>query len=292
MTLERHSPCKINLLLNVLGKRRDGFHELEMVMYPVGVFDTLYLERTSEPGIVLTCNDPQLPVDSTNLVFRAASRFMEEAQADGGIRIRLEKRIPLAAGLGGGSSNAAHTLSGMNELLGGPLTSEKLFEIAAAIGSDVPFFLQAGPASVFGRGERVIPHSPFQVFDGIWFILIHPGFGISTAWAYQQLSNFPDVLNGKPGRVDAFLKAVELGDIEQIGVSLYNSLEAPALRKYPILALYQDFLKDCGALGALMSGSGSTTFALVHGEEKAREIVDRFRERFGSASWASVVRSS
>src|SRR5262245_37995767 len=149
-TLEKQSPCKVNLLLNILGRRPDGFHELETVIHPVAVFDTLSLTREGN-GIHLTCRDPNLPTDSRNLVYRAAATFLEEAKIKDGVRLDLEKRIPLAAGLGGGSGNAATTLLGLNELFGQPLAHSKLHEIAAGLGSDIPFFLQSKPALATGR---------------------------------------------------------------------------------------------------------------------------------------------
>src|SRR5947209_7329497 len=139
MTLERTSPCKVNLLLNILGRRPDGFHELETVMHPVNFCDRLVFSRGGK-GIQLTCNDPGLPVDSTNLVHRAATAFLSAAGMTEGVRIHLDKKIPQAAGLGGGSGNAATTLLGLNELFGSPLGPEKLHALAAGLGSDIPFF--------------------------------------------------------------------------------------------------------------------------------------------------------
>src|SRR5436190_5289571 len=154
MHLEKQSPCKVNLLLNILGKRADGFHELETVMHPVPVCDTLSFARDGN-GIELACSDPALPTNSSNLVWRAARAFLENAGIVSGVRIHLEKRIPMEAGLGGGSGNAATTLLGLNELFGSPLTPHSLQELAAALGSDVPFFLQGKPALGTGRGERI-----------------------------------------------------------------------------------------------------------------------------------------
>src|SRR5438128_1885718 len=139
MTLQKQSPCKVNLLLNILGKRADGFHELETVMYPIKVFDELSFARRGK-GVQLTCSEPSLPTDSRNLVYRAAARFLEKTNIMEGVRLHLEKKIPLAAGLGGGSANAAVTLLGLNELFGAPLTPEQLEPLAASLGSDVPFF--------------------------------------------------------------------------------------------------------------------------------------------------------
>jgi 4-diphosphocytidyl-2-C-methyl-D-erythritol kinase len=243
-----------------------------------------------ESGIHFTCDHPELPTDRSNLVVRAAEQFLVEAQQAGqGIRIHLTKRIPLAAGLGGGSSNAAQTLVGLNELLGQPLTLASLDRIAATLGSDVNFFLQDQPARATGRGERVEPLAPFDALRGRGMILYHPGFGISTAWAYRELAQHPEALNGRPGRVDALERALRSGDLAEAGQCFYNSLEAPALHKYPILDLYQRFLRENGAWAALMSGSGSTTFALFPDEATARAAVTPFEAQFGTAGWMQVV---
>src|ERR1700743_790079 len=148
------SPCKVNLLLNILGKRADGFHELETVMQPVNFYDELSFERSGS-SVGLSGSEKSLPVDSKNLVHRAATSFLSAAGISAGVKIHLEKKIPLAAGLGGGSGNAATTLLALNELFGNPLASAKLFEIAALLGSDIPFFLQDKPALGIGRGEKI-----------------------------------------------------------------------------------------------------------------------------------------
>ncbi|MEY3535009.1 MAG: 4-diphosphocytidyl-2-C-methyl-D-erythritol kinase [Verrucomicrobiota bacterium] len=290
MPLIRSSPCKVNLLLNILGRRPDGFHDLETLFHPVPLCDELTFELAGESGIHFTCDHPELPTDRSNLVVRAAEQFLVEAQQAGqGIRIHLTKRIPLAAGLGGGSSNAAQTLVGLNELLGQPLTLASLDRIAATLGSDVNFFLQDQPARATGRGERVEPLAPFDALRGRGMILYHPGFGISTAWAYRELAQHPEALNGRPGRVDALERALRSGDLAEAGQCFYNSLEAPALHKYPILDLYQRFLRENGAWAALMSGSGSTTFALFPDEATARAAVTPFEAQFGTAGWMQVV---
>jgi 4-diphosphocytidyl-2-C-methyl-D-erythritol kinase len=288
MTLEKQSPCKVNLLLNILGKRADGFHELETLMHPVRVFDTLHFARGPR-GIALTCNIPGLPTDSGNLVYRAAAAFLEKAGIRDGVRIRLEKRIPLAAGLGGGSGNAAATLLGLNELFGGPLSSGPIREIAASLGSDIPFFLQARPALATGRGEQIEPVDFFPALRDAAWLLIHPGFGISTAWSYQRLARFPASLNGTPGRAQKLVGLLRTADLRAAGAEFYNSLEAPALEKYPLLALFQEFLRAHGATAALMSGSGSTTFALTPGQAAGEELAEEFKSQFGSTGWTTVV---
>jgi len=288
VSLEKQSPCKVNLLLNILGKRADGFHELETVLYPVRVFDRLIFARIGQ-GIQLSCNAPGLPTDARNLVHRAATAFLEAAKVREGVRLELQKHIPLAAGLGGGSGNAATTLLGLNELFGGPLSSEQLQRIAAALGSDVPFFLQDQPALATGRGEQIQPLGAFPALSGAAFLLVHPGFGIATAWAYQQLARFPAAFNGQPGRAQKLVSRLQSADLRAAGAEFYNSLEAPALEKYPLLALFQEFLRANGAAAALMSGSGSTTFAVVHGLDAASALAEEFKARFGAAIWTAVV---
>jgi 4-diphosphocytidyl-2-C-methyl-D-erythritol kinase len=288
VSLERQSPCKVNLLLNILGKRADGFHELETVFYPIRLFDRLSFAR-ADRGIQLSCNVPGLPTDAGNLVYRAAAMFLEAARVRDGVRIELQKHLPLAAGLGGGSGNAATTLLGLNELFGAPLAREDLQRMAAALGSDVPFFLQDQPALATGRGEQIQPLGAFPALSGTAFLLIHPGFGISTAWAYQQLARFPAALNGQPGRARKLISLLQAPDVRAAGAEFYNSLEAPALEKYPLLALFQEFLRANGAVATLMSGSGSTTFAVVRGLDAAAALEEKFKARFGARNWTAVV---
>lgn len=284
----RQSPCKVNLLLNILRKREDGFHELETVMQPVRLCDQITVEK-APAGIQLTCSLPALPVGGTNLVHRAATAFLTAAGVTDGVKIHLEKNIPLAAGLGGGSGNAAHTLCALNELFGLPLTSARLTELAAALGSDVPFFLQSQPALAYGRGELVQPLAPFPALRGAHILLIHPGFGISTAWAYQALARFPDALNGKIGRAQQLIGLLQGEDLAAAGRAFYNSLEAPALPKHPLLAMYQEFLRANGAPAVLMSGSGSTTFAITATRDAADRLRERFQSKFGPTAWTTVA---
>lgn len=288
MPLERPSPCKINLLLNILGRRPDGFHELETVLQPVPIHDLLSFEKIPS-GIQLTCSDPGLPADSTNLVFRAAEKFFSASAVPSGVRIRLEKRIPLAAGLGGGSGNAASALRALNELFGHPLDPARLSLLAAEIGSDVPFFLQDGPALAFGRGENIEPLQPFPALAGAHLLLIHPGFGVSTPWAYQNLARFPAALNGRPGRARALVQSLQSRTLQDAAPDFCNSLEAPVLEKYPLLACFQEFLREQGAAVALMSGSGSTTFALFASRASAESAAEKLKSEFGDYPWIACV---
>ena len=286
--IEKQSHCKVNLLLNILGKRPDGFHELETVMHPIQVHDQLSFTPAGT-GIQLTCSEPSLPTDSRNLVYQAAARFLEAANIKGGVRLRLEKKIPLAAGLGGGSGNAAITLLGLNELFDQPLTADQLQMLAASLGSDIPFFLQSKPALATGRGEHIQPLEFFPALRGAAFLLIHPGFGIPTALAYQHLARFPAALNGKPGRAKKLISLLQTAGLKEASAELYNSLEAPALEKYPLLALFQEFLRANGAAATLMSGSGSTTFAILENQTTAETLAEKFKAKFGHANWIAVV---
>ena len=288
MRLEKKSPCKVNLILNILGKRADGFHELETVMQPVNLCDEMTFERTAV-GLQLTCSHPELPTDSKNLVHRAATSFLAAAKISDGVKIHLQKNLPLAGGIGGGSANAAVTFTALNELFGSPLPLAKLHELAAALGSDVPFFLYDQPALATGRGEKVQTLEHFPALRGKAFFLVHPGFGISTPWSYQNLARFPEALNGKAGRAAALVTKLQAGDLPVAAGDFYNSLEAQAFDKFPVLELYKEFLRENGALLALMSGSGSTTFAIAENLAAAENLSEKFKSQFGDNGWTATV---
>ena len=287
--LETFSFCKVNLLLNILGKRPDGFHEVETLMHPVALRDYLTFQ-TAGRSIRLTCSDPRLPVDSRNLVYRAAALFFKTTGTNAGVRIGLRKEIPIAAGLGGGSANAAATLLALNELFGNPASSASLKEMAAALGSDVPFFLQPLPALATGRGETIEPLNFFPALEEAWLLLAHPGFGIPTPWAYRQLERFPDARNGQQGRAAKLISLLQRADLAAAAGQLYNSLETPALEKYPLLKLFRQYFLENGAAGALMSGSGSAVFALCASWAEASRLLDGFKAKFGPAIWTALLK--
>ena len=288
MRLEKKSPCKVNLILNILGRRADGFHELETVMQPVNLCDEMSFERGGS-SLQLTCSHPDLPSDAKNLVHRAATAFLAAANLSDGVTIHLQKNLPLAGGIGGGSANAAVTFSALNELFDSPLPLAKLHELAAALGSDVPFFLYDQPALATGRGEKVRTLQNFPALQGKAFFLAHPGFGISTPWSYQNLARFPQAQNGVAGRAEKLVSLLQADDWKAASVEIYNSLEAPAFDKFPVLKLYQEFLRENGALGALMSGSGSTTFAIADNLAAAENLAEKFKSQFGNQGWVATV---
>ena len=288
MRLEKKSPCKVNLILNILGKRADGFHELETVMQPVNICDEMTFERAGA-SLQLTCSNPELPCDSKNLVHRAATSFLTAAKISDGVKIHLQKNLPLAGGIGGGSANAAVTFTALNQLFGAPLPLEKLHELAAALGSDVPFFLYEKPALATGRGEKVQTLENFPALKGKAFFLVHPGFGISTPWSYQNLARFPKDQNGTAGRAQKLVSLLQAGDLKAAAAEIYNSLEAPAFDKFPVLQLYKEFLREHGALVSLMSGSGSTTFAIAENLTTANNLAEKFKSQFGDNGWTATV---
>jgi 4-diphosphocytidyl-2-C-methyl-D-erythritol kinase len=191
--------------------------------------------------------------------------------------------------LGGGSANAAVTLLGLNEMFGKPLAAGRMSEIAASLGSDVPFFLQSNPALATGRGEQIQSMEFSPALSGACFLLVHPGFGVPTAWAYQNLARFPNDQNGRPGRANELAETLRSGSIEAAGKQFYNSLEAPVFEKYPLLPIVREFFIERGAVGALMSGSGSTVFALLRDSNAAQSLAEAFTAKFGREYWVATA---
>lgn len=282
MSLTVQSPCKINPILNVLPRRFDGFHELESLFLPVPLHDEITIERSSK-GIELNCSHPALSPGPDNLVHRAASAFFTEL-GEGGARIQLQKNLPLAAGIGAGSANAAHTLRGLNELYDKPLSAISLHDLAAQLGSDVPFFLQDECALATGRGEEIEPVTPLDSLRGKGLLLVHPGFGVSTPWAYQALAAKPK-LYCQSGQSAEPIEQLRSGDWQ----ALQNNLEPGVFAKYTVLPVIKKFLADNGALGALMSGSGSTVFAITEDRPAAEALRAKYHAHFGQAGWSATV---
>jgi 4-diphosphocytidyl-2-C-methyl-D-erythritol kinase len=267
------TPAKINLTLEVLGQRPDGFHELATWMIPIGLFDELAMELSSE--MTYESNLPSLSFDSSNLILRAIERFQEETGQVAAYRIDLRKEIPIGAGLGGGSSDAAAALLLLNQLHRNPLTEEKLLGLAAQLGSDVPFFLKGRAAWCTGRGEKMeIREFPRDR----WVVLIKPEFGVSTAAAYSAFKALPaEQRRGQTKKTDWGL--------------LRNDLEQPVFQKYLILPEVKSWLEQQAETEvALMSGSGSTMFAVVKSADDGEQVSERFSLFFGFKFWVRVCR--
>lgn len=282
--LSLFSPIKVNLYLRIVRKRPDGYHDLETVMAPLDFGDTLTF-APAECGITMSCDNPSLPTDDTNLVVRAAKRLAERFAVKRGVHIALTKRAPLAAGVGGGSSNAAFTLLGLNRLWELGATDAALGEIAASLGSDINFFMAGATALCSGRGERVIPVL-FRL--KAFVLLINPGFGISTKWAYESWAKAAARLTAQAPDVTLLLRALEQNDLASASAALYNSLEAPSVGKFPVLELLKRAMRDAGAAGALMSGSGASVFGLFANTADAERAAVKVRAEFGPSIWTRV----
>jgi 4-diphosphocytidyl-2-C-methyl-D-erythritol kinase len=270
------APAKINLFLKILGKRKDGFHELETLMQKVSLYDELELRRISEPGIHIHCPNADLPDDSNNIAVRAAQLFLDETgNRDQGISIVLHKNIPVAAGLGGGSSNAAAVLNGLDQLLTTNCSREQLAELSGRIGSDVPLFVHSfSAAHATGRGEQLV-RAPS--LTGYHILLVNPGIPVSTKWAYENFSASEEkntlTEEQKTSTFSCSKKCRQQATPEKprkfrIPEDLYNDLERVTIKRHPALQELKNQLLANGATGAMMSGSGSTVFGLFHQDNK------------------------
>lgn len=271
------SPAKINLWLRVLGKRSDGFHEVQTRLCRLTLGDTVEVTHEGAgTSVALTCSEPTVPMDESNLAMKALRAFENRTGKQSSWRIHLEKKIPAGAGLGGGSSNAATVLKACNDLTGSPLTQSQLIELGAQIGSDVPCFLLDTPAADgAGRGEQVTPA------DFKWqlpLVLIKPPFPIPTPWAYKRWAGSKEI----PG----VLYAPQLCPWG----AMVNDLERPVFEKYLLLPTLKTWLLEHGEVSAaLMSGSGSTMFAITQMPAQAAELAEKAREWCGETSWIQTA---
>ena len=274
--MQLSAPAKVNLSFQIKERRADGFHEIETLMTPISLADRLTIERAGDDGqIEFSCDDPSLPVGDDNLVVRAAKFFRERTGIRTGVTIALEKKIPHGAGLGGGSSDAASALLGLNELFDARLPQDELLELAAGLGSDVPFFLARSAAICRGRGELVTPISLDAKFH---LLLLKPEFGVPTPWAYGKWKDSREL-----PRVD--YSAQEFG-----GVRFCNDLERPAFEKFVFLAQLKTWLRQQPEVAAaLMSGSGSTVFAVLRNDGKSEAVIARARKEVDPRLWTCAT---
>ncbi|WP_435019521.1 4-(cytidine 5'-diphospho)-2-C-methyl-D-erythritol kinase [Tundrisphaera sp. TA3] len=279
--LEALAPAKLNLFLEVLGRRADGYHDIESLMVAVDLHDTLTFTEGDEDAITLRCDDPSLPTDASNLVVRAALALKAATGCRRGARIDLRKSIPAQAGLAGGSSDAAASLVALDRLWGLGLGSGRLAEIAATLGSDVAFFLHGTAAVCRGRGEVVTPWALNQRLD---FVLVRPEVGVSTAEVYHHLTTA-----GQPRPIGPMLDALAGGDRGAIGRELFNRLQSVAEALQPALTPVRDALIGLGPLldGSMMSGSGSAYFGLAPDREAAESAARRLAAL--GQGWVRVV---
>lgn len=264
------APAKVNLYLEVLRKRPDGYHDIATFMLAVSLYDTLEFREDPSGAVTLTCDHPGLSTGPDNLVSRAAALLRRQFPDAPGARIRLRKKIPMAAGLAGGSTDAAATLAGLNRLWRLNLPPAELTALAAELGSDVPFFLAGAPAAwCTGRGEQV---EPLPLGKTLWLVLACPEVGLATAEVYRRV-----VVPKVPQTGEAIRRAVQDGDVAEIGRRLHNRLESAALKLCPDLADLRRRLAQAGPAGQLMSGSGSSHFALCRSRREAQRIARELR---------------
>lgn len=285
------SPAKVNLLLAVTGKRDDGFHDLISLVSPLSFGDDLVVEVVEEAtGVTLTCSDPSLPADSSNLAYKAAMSFLDAIGSSVGVKVHLEKRIPMEAGLGGGSSNAATVLLALNRLFDSALSAEALSALAAELGSDCPLFLQRKPVVMRGRGEILesLDESLVEQLEGKRLAVFKPGFGVPTGWAYSRLASAVEgyeVAESVEGRLEAW-KTGKLG-LEDL---LFNSFERTVFEKFiPIPALFAS-IDETTRLRCLMSGSGSACFVLIESDSQASKIESLVSDAWGKDAFFEICR--
>lgn len=295
-TLVLSSPAKINLSLAITGRRADGFHSLVSVVAPLQWGDSLGVGPGDDGEVSLVCDDATVPVGDDNLIVRAARSFLERSGWTGGVRFTLEKRIPMGAGLGGGSSNAVAALRGLNALAaesGRSLEVSELVAIAAELGSDCPLFFADGPVVMRGRGERIdpVPTEVAAAWRGRRVLVLRPAFGVATAWAYRALAARPEWYLPED-KAEATLAEWFGGGGELAGERLFNTLEAPVFAKYVALPAMIAWLRERHGLGARMSGSGSACFALPPDGLDLAPVVATIREGFGPAAWVVETRLS
>ena len=264
--------AKINLGLDVLGKREDGYHEVRMIMQTIRMYDQLDMRKSVEPGIHLTTNKKYIPVDENNLVWRAAKLMMDTCGIIEGVSIHLHKVIPVAAGMAGGSSDAAATLVGMNRLFHCGLSKEKLMELGVQIGADVPYCVLRGTALAEGIGEKltVLPPMP-----DCWILIGKPGISVSTKYVYTTLDLNTDTVHPD---IDGMKKALEDGNLYGITERMGNVLQDVTSPAYPDVERIKEQMKALGAVNAMMSGSGPTVFGIFDNEEKAQKACQKLRE--------------
>lgn len=277
--LDVTAPAKTNLSLRVLGKREDGFHEIETRMVSLSLADRLKLQWREDEEVVLHCSDPNLPTGEDNLVVRAVRALERHAGKTFAVTISLEKHIPSGAGLGGGSSDAAAVLRAVNEMARLCLSEDELAAIGATIGSDVPFFVYERPCLCRGRGEIVEPLE--EELPSLPLFLVKPDFGIAAAWAYRHYA--------ESGEYEGFF----YGPQEGRWGTLVNDLERPVFEKFPVLGEMKSWLLEQPEVeGALLSGSGSTMLAVLAEEASGYDLRVRALERYGESCWTFLGRTT
>lgn len=267
--------AKINLTLDVVGKRENGYHDLQMIMQSINLYDTIQIRKTKTEGVRLTANYSWLPTNEKNIAYRAAELFFEESGIRGGVAIEITKRIPVAAGLAGGSTDAAATLVGLNRLYETYYSKQKLMEMGLKLGADVPFCILRGTMLAEGIGEELtsLPSIPYT-----HVVIVKPPVSVSTATVYKNLNL--DTIKKHPN-TETVIQALEQRDVQQIAQNMANVLEEVTIPMHPIIEEIKEGLMAQGAMGAMMSGSGSAVFGLFNTKEAAQRAAKYFKVNCG-----------
>ena len=280
--LNKLSPAKVNLHLTVLRKREDGYHDITTLMQRISLYD----EMTFVPlpsGISVKCPGSPLPEDEGNIVYRAALAYFSYIGYKKGIAVTIRKNIPLAAGLGGGSSNAATTLVTLNGMTGASCHPEELMKIGKVLGADVPFFIFRKTAWATGIGDCL---QAAENIPPLWFLLVNPGFPVSTRMVYESLN-----LRLTKGTINYSIPAFKIGAGNKVSEGLKNDLEEVTMARHPVVSQLKKLLLDCGAAGALMSGSGPTLFGIFETEERARNAREALTAKGAGKWWIYLAHS-
>jgi 4-diphosphocytidyl-2-C-methyl-D-erythritol kinase len=268
------APAKINWTLDVIGKRPDGYHEIETVMQAIGLYDYITIKEGIGEGIAIKCTRPDVPTNPSNLAWKAAQLIKQKYKIANGLEIILEKNIPAAAGLAGGSTDGAAVLVGLNRLWGLGLNREELKVLGLSLGADVPFCILGGTALARGLGEILTPLCPVE---GIWIVLIKPSFGVSTREVYEAL----DIASvQRRPNTNAMIRAIANRDIQGIGHTMANVMEEITLCMHPQITVIKSDILHCGAIGCLMSGSGPAVYGIFEDGNRASKGYDALRKKY------------
>ena len=270
-TAQLKSLAKINLGLDVIGRRENGYHDVRMVMQTIYLYDDVTVKKTEEPGIVVKTNLSYLPVNEDNIAYKAAKMLIDEFGIEQGVEITLNKHIPVAAGLAGGSSNAAAVLVGMNRIFDLKLSQKDMMERGVKLGADVPYCVMRGTVLAEGIGEVLTPLPPMPK---CYILIAKPGINVSTKVVYEKLDSKP--IENHPD-IDAIIEGLEQSDVYKVAASLGNVLEAVTIEDYPIIEDIKDAMKEAGALNAMMSGSGPTVFGIFDDKKIAKEAKEKIK---------------
>lgn len=281
-SLELKALAKVNLGLDVLGVRENGYHDVRMVMQTIYLYDKVTIQKTEEAGIRLKTNLDFLPVDEKNIAYKAAKLLIDEFEIKEGVEITLEKRIPVAAGMAGGSSNAAAVLVGMNRLFELGLGQKQLMERGVHLGADVPYCIMRGTVLAEGIGEILTPLAPLPK---CYFVVAKPPISVSTKTVYEKLDSHE--IEEHPD-IDTVIEGLQEGNLKKVAENMGNVLERVTIQDYPVIEEIKNVMKQSGALNAMMSGSGPTVFGIYEDKKLANETKQRIK-KLGLAQQVYVV---